>query len=320
MQTRRELLDEFLGLVGDRNDGDARDRAELALNRAMRNVWLAHPWRSLHLPSPVQVTTVANQTSYALPSYFGRIPPKVTHVTNITTGRKIPLVNDQELPTYLPTYGTTLAQSGTPAYAALGAPMGVRVQPSSAGQALEVVSTSASDTDVRVLVEGLNSDGEWDETQVTLTGTTAVALGTWRAPLLNFTKAYPSTITPATELTSSRGTVTLQLAGGGTALQVLLPEESAREFPSLILAPAPSTAGEIVTVPCIRAPKRLLYDADEIPLNWGSALIEDMLRTWNVREGSAPLPGMLPRPELATLIGHDNSLGGRIRTKPFTGV
>lgn len=315
-QTRREILDEFLAMVGARRDTDARNRAELLLSRAIMNIWLARPWADHRLPVDPQITTVVGTSVYALPQYFGRIPPFVERIPNLTTGGSVQIVSYEQLRELEPTFGTSLASRGTPRVAAIGSPVGVRVQPSSSGQALEAVSSDGSDTDVKVLIEGVNSDGEWDEAHVTLTGAVAVAVGTWKAPIVNFAKSYPAGTTPATEHTSSRGTVTLRVAGGGATLQSLLPEESAREFPALTLAPAPATAGEVYAIPTLRAPKKLLYDADEVPRFWGSAVLEEMVILWKLADGEVPSTA-LPRPELARLIGHDNTTGPRTRVRPF---
>lgn len=214
--TRREFLDEFLAHVGDSGDDVSRNAAEQLLNRALGTVWMAHAWRDHILPDPVQVTTVAGQRSYALPPYFGRVVPQTTTLRNLTTAGLITLRNREALEREHPELGTSLETRGTPRYAFIGGVLGARVQPASAGSALEVLSDNASDTDVRVLVEGVNSSGEYDETQVTLSGTSPVSIGTWKPPIVRFGKSYPHGTTPATELTTSRGTITLRIVGGAT--------------------------------------------------------------------------------------------------------
>jgi hypothetical protein len=305
-RTRREFLDEFLGHVGDSGDEVSRNAAEHLLNRALGTVWLANTWRDHVLPDPVQVTTVAGQRSYALPAYFGRIPPQTRSLRNLSTAGLIALRNRSELEREYPELGTSLETPGVPRFAYVGGVLGARVQPSSTGNALEVVSDNAADTDIRVLVEGVNSAGEYDEMQVTLSGTSAVGLGTWRAPLIRFGKSYPHGTAPATELTTSRGTVTLRIVAGAT-LQALLPEESAREFPSVTLVPAPQTSGEVIAIPTIRAPKRVLYDADVLPRFWHDALFEEMVALWREKAGTVPSAATLPRPYLQRLIAFDNT-------------
>lgn len=317
--SRREILDHYLRWKNALDDDDQRTLAEQILNWAYTDVWMTHPFADHRLPNPIQVTTVASTRAYVLPDYFGRLPPRVEYLTNLSTGGRLWLRNQDQLDSERPINGTTLEAAGNPDRAVIGGMVGVRVQPSAAGQALEVLSDNVADTDVRVLVEGVNSDGNWDETQVTLNGTGAVAIGTWKEPLLTFSKAYPAGVTAPTPLTSSRGTVTLRIVAGAT-LQVLLPEESAREFPSLVLSPKPITAGEIIGVPTIRGPKRLLYDADEVPRYWGPALLERMKDYWNVASGESPNLPMRYGPALTKLIQHDNSTQvGRIRTRGFQG-
>lgn len=318
--SRREVVDQYLLWRNALGDDDQRTLAEQILNWAVQDIWMAHPFSDHRLPSPVQVTTIASTRAYVLPSYFGRVPPRVEHLRNLTTGHKLWIRNQEQLDEERPLNGSSLETAGVPDMAAIGGMVGVSVQPSSAGQALEVVSSDVNDTDVRVLVEGVNTAGNWDETQVTLNGTTAVAIGTWAQPLLTFSKAYPAGTTPATPFTSSRGTVTLRTVAGQSTLQTLLPEESDRSFPSLVLSPMPMTAGQIIAIPTIRAPKKLLYDADALPRFWSSAVLERMKDYWGVGTGERPDLPMNPGPALARLIQHDNSTQlGRIRTRGFRG-
>ncbi|MCC6989953.1 MAG: hypothetical protein IT181_13190 [Acidobacteria bacterium] len=316
--TRRELLDEFLRHVGDVGDTTSRLTASDYLNRAIRTIWLAHAFRDHRLPSPVQVSTIASQRTYVLPQYFGRFPAMTRQLRNLSTGGVITVRNQEALEAEAPTMGSTLEQAGAPRYAFLSAPVGVSVQPTGT-QALEVVSDSASDTDIVVQVEGLDSTGAWNETQVTLAGTSAVALGSWQAPLITFSKAYPYGTAAVTAGTSSRGTVTLRVASAGATLQTLLPEESAREFPTLTLYPKPSASGELIALPCIRAPKRLLYDTDEIPRYWTDAVLEEMAALWREQNGEAGSAADLPRPHLLRLIAFDNTAHSPdpVRRVPF---
>jgi len=315
----RELLDMYLTWKGALGDPDQRDAAALLARRAYLSIWNNHPWNDHRLPSPVQITTVVSQRTYVLPTYFGRVPPMVKYISNLTTGARIPILSLDQIQQDYPEQGTTLEVAATPKAAAIAGMVGVSVQPSAAGQALEVVSDNVNDTDIRVLVEGLNSASQWDETQVTLNGTTAVAIGTWRDPILHFSKAYPDGTTPATEGTSSRGTVTLRTVAGPSTLQVLLPEESGRAFPSVVLYPKPVTAGEVYAIPTLRAPKRLLYDADAIPRYWGEALIERMKELSQVSDGDSLGDRALAGPEQLKLIALDNSIQAASRKRPFLG-
>lgn len=317
--SRRELLDDWLTWKGGLGDSDKRDEAARLLNRAYMHIWMAHPFNDHRLPNPIQITTVQNQRTYALPGYFGRIPPRVTKLRNVSTARELEVRSLDDLTLEDPRSGTTLEVAGTPRLAAIGAPVGVSVQPSATGQALEIVSDSVDDIDIRVTVEGLDSTGTWNETQVTANGTTAVAIGTWKEPIVHFAKAFPAGTDPVTPYTSSRGTFTLRVVAGAT-LQTLLPEESGREFPSLVLSPKPLTAGEIIAIPAIRAPKRLLNDSDAIPQFWGEALLERMRDLVQVTDGESRGDNALYGPAVVRLIAHDNTRdNNRIRTRAFLG-
>ena len=127
------------------------------------------------------------------------------------------------------------------------------------------------------------------------------------AAALRFGKSFPDGTTDATEGTSSRGTVTLRVASAGATLQVLLPEESAREFPSLTLYPAPSVSGQVIAVPTVRAPKRLVYDADVIPRHWDDAILEEMTALWREHGGVVSSAADLPKPHLVRLVAFDNT-------------
>src|SRR5574341_29459 len=152
----RELLDIYQGWKGNRGDPDARDRARELCNRAYLSIWMHHAFNDHRLPTPVQITTVANQRTYALPPYFGRIPNRVTIIRNVTTGAKLAVQALDALQEGYPDQGTDLETATDPRIAAIAGPVGVTTQPSSAGQALEIISNHALDTDIRVLVEGLN--------------------------------------------------------------------------------------------------------------------------------------------------------------------
>lgn len=329
MMSRREILDTFLRRRGQLGDSVARIRAAQALNGAYLSLWLSHPWRDHLLPFPVEVTTVANQRAYALPQYFGRVPPRTTYLRNLTTGRKVGFVEQSILEELRPDAGSSLETAGVPEYAYIGGPVGVRVQPAWSGPTLEVLSSSTSDTGVRVVIEGVRAVldpgtlsllREWGDVSVTLTGTSPVEVGLWSF-VSNFTKAYPDGVTPPTPDTSSVGTVTLRTVSDSANLQSLLPEESAREFPSLVLYPKPVTAGEIIAIPTIRTPKRLRFDADECPRFWSNALMEEMNAIFMASNGDVQDAAQLPRPERTMLVMHDNSVAHNrpIRTRPFGG-
>jgi hypothetical protein len=317
--SRRELLDTFLHMHGEYGDTRSRDLAERLLNVSYLDIWLRHPFKDHRMPDPVQVTTVADQRTYALPPYFGRIPPHL-RVRNLTTGRDLVPYDLDALWMEFPEAGTDLEVASVPERYSLGGVSAVTTQPDAAGQALELVSSHASDTDIAVVVQGLNSDGVVDEAQLTLNGTTPVAAGTWFPPITGFTKAYTEADTPDTEHTSSRGTVTLRLDSAGATLQKLLPEQSQVEIPTIVLHPKPITAGQIIGVPCLRLPKRLLYDADTVPQFWVSALLERMGNYFKVNRGELTDVDQGSNASLIALVGHDNTIQpARPRIRPFMG-
>jgi hypothetical protein len=318
-QTRREILDDFLQFVGESEDSDARNVAERLLNKAVTAIWLKHPWSVFRLPQPLQVTQVVNQARYSLPDMFGRVGPG--EVRNITRGVRLEPLRAGDRERFFPYSGTSLevaAQSFTYDIAGMS---GVATQPASTGEALEVVSDDNADVDVKVAIAGQDSSHRWFRKQVTLMGTTAVAIGTW-AFIDEFGKAYVSGTTPATELTSSRGTVTLRKASDHvTELQSLFSQESSREHAIFTLYPMPSAA-DVLAIPVIRKPKRLLYDADVIPELWEPAVWEELLINWQVNRGviDAIVASQAPRPLLVDLIAHENAIQPRPRVRPYTRV
>lgn len=318
--TRRELLDDFLAFVGETGDSNARDVGERLLNRSLTSVWLRHPWRAYRSPAPVQVTCVANQRSYALPDYFGRLGPGT--VRNLTTGAQLEVLPDGDTERLFPTAGTTLESAGVPTMVEIAGVCGVHTQPASTGDALEVVSDNAADTDVVVAIAGNDSSGRWTRNQVTLTGTVAVAIGTWSF-VDELAKAYLATVTPATELSSSRGMVTLRKVAGATELQKLFAQESAKEHQLVTLYAKPASA-YVIAIPTIRKVKRLVYDADAIPDLWEPAVWEAMHIEWMVNTGEMRREnvGQVRRPALEDLIAFDNETtrAGGMRTTPFGGM
>lgn len=315
--TRKEFLDMFLARVGAKGDVPARNRAERALNLAVFSIWSKHPWRAFQSPTPHTFTTVANQRAYALPDWFGRVSTKDQTIRNATTGAPIWPVDPGELAAATPTQGTPLETPGSPSRYYISGTVGVHTQPTAGGQALEAVSSSADDTAVKVVIEGLDANDDWTRTQVTLTGVAAVALGTWKH-VQSFGKSLPEGLEPVTEFTTSAGTVTLRVAGGGAALQKLLPDESALELPVLVLYPMPNAA-QLVAVPVFRRPRRLRFDADPLPADWDAAIDEDMTIQWRVMAGEIAHDGAVPRPNFADLVALENMGQPLAPRRPWTG-
>lgn len=312
-QTRRELLDQFLGFVGESGDTKARTRAGDLLNAAVHGIWLKARWSAFESPTPFRLTLVANQASYALPDYFGRIGPG--YLRNLTNGTRFnPPLSVAEAQERYPYAGTADDEPGNPVDSVLAGTVGVTAQPIAGGEALEVVSSDASDTNIVVVVEGNDLYGSWVRTQVTLNGTTPVALGSWLF-VDGFGKSYQASATPVTALTTSRGTVVLRAVSPVRTLQTLLPAEAERQHRVITFYPTPVSA-DIIAIPLVRRPKRLLYDADPLPLDWGPAVFEEMKALWYENRGEASTAAALPRPAFLDLLAHENTLTPR-RVRPF---
>lgn len=318
-RTRREALDEFLAHVGELGDAASRNLAEASINRAIESIWMERTWRDFLSPAPLELTLTIDQRSYALPDYFGKVGPGM--IRNISQrGYEIGERTLAELQELYPLSGTSAETNGQPMVMAIAGICGVHTQPSSSGDALEVVSDSAADTStkVKVSIEGDDSNGRHRRREFTLNGTTAVALGTWRW-IDSFGKSYIFGQTPTTEYTSSAGSITLRKVTGATELQYLFPEESSREHRVVTFAPKPNAA-DVITIPCIRRPKRLLFDADPLPADWWPAVFERMEADWRSNTGEVGSAASVPRPELAKLIGMENCNGPRPRVRPFGSI
>lgn len=317
--SRREILDDFLSYVNAAGDAAKRDQAERLLNRVIECIWLKRGWRQFLVPTLYEFSTVANTRSYALPDYFGRISSANRVIRNLTEGRQIHPTDRSDLEADDPQIGTSLEASGCPTRYEIAGTTPVQTQPATAGEALEVLSSSASDTAVRVHVEGLNASGVLTQTQVTLTGTTAVALGAWSL-IHQFGKSYPFGTAPTTELTTSEGTVTLRKVTGGTTLQTLAPWQSSREHQTIVLYLVPDKV-YVIGVPILRAPQRIYQDADPLPPFWTNAIFEKMVLAWRVADQNVNADGAETWPALVDLICWDNAQTAQAfqRRRPYGG-
>lgn len=312
--TRRDFLDDFLLFVGEPDDDDARDVSERLLNQAIQSIWLRHPFKAFRVPTLFEVTTVAGTRSYALPDWFGRLAPRGRAV-NLTTGGRLDPLDEAALREDDPAAGTTFEQRGEPEGFFFGGVSALSTEPSTSGSALEVLSDNAADVDVSVSLEGIDSNGLQARTTVTLTGTTPVALGTFKPPVVSAGKSYLEAYTPATEGTSSRGTVSVRIVSGATLLR-LLPDEAAKQFNLVTLYRTP---GAVYTIgfPYLLAPSKLLNDADPLPAFWEAAIWEEMLLQWRVNTGEIPVAANLPRPEFLSLVAFDNAQGPAPHVRPY---
>lgn len=334
-ESRREIVDRLLTFMGELSDSGARVVAEQLLTHTIHAIWLKHAFRSFLMPDPYTFATVAGTRSYQLPPWFGRLANRDGRIQNLTTGCPIDPIEGEDLYAQDPGAGSTLdTATAAPSRYMIRGMCGVNVQVASAGVALEAISDSATDTDVQVVVEGIDSNDQFNQVAVTLTGAVAVALGTWKK-IQNFSKSWPQTTAAPTSAqtlagalayTSSRGTVKLRSAVDHvTVYQTLLPHESLREQWTLTFYRTPDAVYSIA-VPVLRLPRRLLNDADPVPTMWGPAIFEEARKQYQINtgeltpnsfRGSSDLQGMSGA--LIDLICWDNEqrAGGRSRTEPF---
>jgi hypothetical protein len=315
-RTRSEALNEFLAHVGELGDAEARNLAEAAISRAIESIWMVRTWRDFQSPAPLELTLTVDQRSYALPDFFAKVGPGI--IRNISQrGGEIEEATVEQLQELYPLSGTSLETNGQPRVMAIAGTCGVHTQPSSTGDALEVLSDSAADisTKVKISIEGDDENGRHRRREFTLNGTTPVPVGTWRW-IDTFGKSYIFGQTPTTEYTSSAGNVTLRKVTGATELQYLFSEESSHEHRVVTFAPKPNAA-DVITIPCIRRPKRLIFDADPLPADWWPAIFEKMEAGWRSNTGEVGSAASVPLPELANLIAWENCNGPRPRVRPF---
>lgn len=314
MKSRKEAIDEFLKFVGEYGDAVARSIAHHTLNRAIEVIWQKRMWRDFQSPSPLELTLVANQRNYALPDFFGRLGPG--KVRNLTRGGVLLPLDTNQAQELFPTAGTTLEAAGISTRYEIGGTVGVQRQPDVAGEALEVLSSSAADIAVVVAIEGADASGNERRVQVTLAGAASVAIGTW-SYVDSIGKGYPAGTEPTNEFTSSEGTVTLRkVATPSFVLQQLFPEESAREHRIITFYPKPSIA-DVIAIPVLRRPKRMLFDADPLPNDWWNAIFEEMQIQWRTNTGELAVDSVVPRPHLLDLIAEDIANGPRPMIRPF---
>ncbi|MGE0590920.1 MAG: hypothetical protein AB7G23_03070 [Vicinamibacterales bacterium] len=314
--TRRTFLDDFLAFVGEPDDDDARDVSERLLNQAIDRIYLKHPFRQFRSPTAYEFATMAGTRSYSLPARFGRLLPR-SSAWDLTDGREIRPADEVLLRQTDTAIGSSAEATGYPWAFYLGGVSALEVEASTSGTALEVLSDSASDTDIRVTLVGIDaSTGRQRRQRVTLTGTTAVALGTWKPPITECGKSYPANQDPETEFTSSRGTVTVRAAVGGATYLTLAPDEDAKSLQLVNLHPIPTDV-RTIALPYLLAPRRLIYDSDALPAMWGPAVWEEMLLLWRVNTGETATDVNIPRPAFVDLVRWDNAQGPPVPVQPF---
>lgn len=227
-----------------------------ALNEAQRSVLRTRGMESLR-HGIVTVASVANQQTYALPAQG---IARINRIWETTNDRKLSYRTLDWLRTVDPDPST-----GTPwAYVPTGFAE-VHTQPSDAS-AVYADSTSASDTNT-AYVEGIRSGGYYGSASVSMTGTTAVAIGTITDFIL-ITKFYLSA--------AAVGTVTLhEDASGGTELAKLAIGDVRAQYHQFLLYPTPSA---VITyfADVLRAIPEMSNDTDEplLPEDFHDLLID----------------------------------------------
>jgi hypothetical protein len=316
---RDEILDDFLSFIGAAGDDKARNRAERLLNRVLEKIWMQRGWSCFIDPDVWTIATVSGTRAYALPDHFGRVSGTNRVIRDLTNGRNITPRDRNDLEEEDPTTGTTFEVPGCPRQYMIAGTTPVQAQPAAAGEALEVLSDSASDTTVRAFIEGLTTGNLVARRQVTLNGVTPVAIGTWKR-VSKFGKSYPAGTTPTTELTSSEGSVTLRTVAAATSLQILALDQAAREHQALVLSPVPDGVYSI-GVPILRGIERTYLDGDPLPPMWTNAVLDGLTQNWRVSDGDTPEAlGMWP--SLVELIQYDNAqlAQGRHQRQPYRGA
>lgn len=315
--SRREMLDLVLDFVGETNDSKARALAAKLLNIAVQNIWMKMAWQQFEVTAPYTFTTITGTPSYPLPAYFGRIRDGI--IRNLTTGARLRPGTRKELEQRHPTANIPgVDEPGLPGVYTVAGAVGVDTQLAAAGEVCTAVSTDALDTTVRLTIAGLDINGRFRRAQYQLNGALPVTVGTW-TKVIEVSKAWPAGTDGTTPLTSSRGTVSVTAATTGELVQ-LLDYQTAIERHELTLWPTPNAA-YVIAVPILRAPTKLLYDADLCPWGWGPALLEEMDELWKVNTGLLPRKSNVPGPALLDLVAQENSgrFGVPMRVQPFSG-
>ena len=187
---------------------------------------LSEPGMGALLNGSLTFASVASTPQYSIPQAIARV--KTIYET--TNDRRLEL---RSLDWYRSIYPDVAAQTGIPEVAVdLGA-IGVAVQPSDASE-IFVDSTSASDTGT-AYIEGFRTGGYFVSRSVTMTGTTAVSLGSAYTDIVFITKFYISA--------AAVGTVTLhEDASGGTELARIPIGQTFARYRRIALVPTPSSA------------------------------------------------------------------------------
>jgi hypothetical protein len=313
MLTVRDALDTLLDYAGEAGDTEARRVGLALLNDAVEAIWQAHGWLDYRAPTPFELTTTSGTSRYALPAHVGKLHTPARNLTR--PGVRLDPIDPFAAQECYPATGLATAETGMPRHYRLSGITGCATQPDPGGTALELVSDSASDTDVAVTLRGDDANGVQRTARLTLTATTPVDAGTWTF-IDEFAKA--ATADAATIGASSVGTVTLRRVDTSETLQSLASYESAREHKVLQLYPTPDAA-YVLAFPWQRRPQPLVSGSDPLPGDWWLAIKEEWEIRYRVNTGEIAADSVVPRPHLRKLIEDDNLLRPAPRKRPAFG-
>jgi FlaG/FlaF family flagellin (archaellin) len=198
-------------------------RATAYFNEVQQEI-LSEPGMGALLNGSITFASVASTPQYSIPQGVARVKT----IYEATNDRRLEM---RSLDWYRSIFPDVAAQTGIPeVFVDLGF-LGVAKQPTDASQLL-VDSTSASDTNT-AYIEGYRTDGYYTSASVTMTGTTAVNLGT--TDIVFVTKFYLSA--------AAVGTVTLhEDASGGTELARIPIGQTFARYRRIALVPTPASA------------------------------------------------------------------------------
>ena len=170
------------------------------------------------------ITTVASTENYQLP----RDLDKVGLIRQTSSPQKLLYVPDELFYEFIPNPTAT----GNPQYYRIWEEEGVSTRLSTDDK-IKVVSSSSSDTTIKISIVGYNDSGYLQSEELTLTGTTAVS-GT-----LTYDAGRPLRISKSA---TSVGYVTVTEYTAGTTLVILAIEERTTRFKVAGFYPIPSSA------------------------------------------------------------------------------
>lgn len=269
MLTFRQLQLETLRWIDEAEDTDTTlALVKDALNRSHRRLLGQRTWPFMAWPREEQLVTVSGQRTYALKHGVN----KVLSLYDYDHKQPFPLISRREWEALgVDRIGTV----HVPAGAIYGDTWPVAHQPASA--TVSVVSSSASDTAVTVILAGLNSNGDSTTETITATGTTPVAGTVTWLHLWSVTKV-------------GTWVGTLTLTSGSTTLLTLTPSESAKQYPTLEFIETPNSARTYLYT-AQRTPVTLANDTDipDTPYPYSELHVYDALldlTTYNTELGA----------------------------------